>query len=100
MSILFDEHNRTFQLNTKSSSYIIKILEECYLLNLYYGAPIPETNISGRECRRGSVSFSPSNPFVKNPGFRPDAAPMEYSCNGAGDFRISAFLSAIKTVTV
>lgn len=90
MPILFDKNNKTFQLNTKTSSYIIKVFEEGYLLNLYYGAPIPETYISGRECRRGSVSFSPSNPFVKTPGFRPDTAPMEYGCNGAGDFRISA----------
>ena len=90
MAIIFHESSKTFQLNTNTSSYILKIFEEGYLLNLYYGAPIPDGSISGRECRRGSVSFSPSNPDVKAPGFRPDTAPLEYAGNGAGDFRISA----------
>lgn len=90
MPIIYDSQNRTFKLDTVTSSYIIKLYEENYLLNLYYGALIPETYVSGRECRNRSGSFSPANPAVNEIGFSPDTAPMEYGCNGAGDFRISA----------
>ena len=90
MSIIYDAQNKTFKLDTKTSSYIIKVYDENYLLNLYYGAPIPETYISGREMRRPNASFSLANPVIGEHGFTPDTAPMEYGCNGAGDFRISA----------
>lgn len=90
MSIKYDEKKRTFKLDTATSSYLIKIYEQDYLLNLYYGAPIPETYVGGRESRQPSASFSPANPVIGEHGFTPDTAPIEYSCNGAGDFRISA----------
>lgn len=90
MAIIYDAQNKTFKLDTVSSSYIIKVYEENYLLNLYYGAPIPETYIAGREMRRPCASFSLANPVIGEHGFTPDSAPMEYGCNGAGDFRISA----------
>ncbi|MBQ7839348.1 MAG: alpha-galactosidase [Lachnospiraceae bacterium] len=89
MSIAFDPQKRTFKLDTATSSYIIQVYEENYLLNLYYGPWIPESFIDGRQCRRPNASFSPTNPAVGG-GFTPDAAPMEYGCNGTGDFRISA----------
>ena len=90
MPIVFDQKNNTFKLDTPTSSYIIKIYEEGYLLNLYYGAPIPDTYIAGREIRWPSASFSLANPAIGENGFTPDTAPMEYGCNGAADFRISA----------
>lgn len=90
MPIIFDEKNKTFKLDTKTSSYIIKIYDEGYLLNLYYGAKIPDTYVPEREKVTPNASFSPANPAIGENGFSPDTAPMEYGTNGAGDFRISA----------
>ncbi|MBQ8612375.1 MAG: alpha-galactosidase [Oscillospiraceae bacterium] len=90
MPITFDAQHNTFKLDTVSSSYIIKIYEEGYLLNLYYGAPIPDAYVPHREKRWPSASFSLANPRIGENGFTPDTTPMEYGCNGAADFRISA----------
>ena len=90
MSIFFDEKKRIFRLDTSDSSYVIKIYDEGYLLNLYYGKKIPDCNLSGFETRRRNASFSLANPVIGETSFTPDTAPMEYGCNGAGDFRISA----------
>ena len=51
MPIIFDAQNQTFKLDTKTSSYIIQVYKENYLLNLYYGAFIPDTFVSGRQER-------------------------------------------------
>ncbi len=90
MPIIFDAKHQTFKLDTATSSYIIQIYKEGYLLNLYYGAPIPDTFVSGRSMRSPNAAFSLANPHVGEWGFTPDTAPMEYGCNGAADFRISA----------
>ena len=90
MPIIYDSKNRTFKLDTATSTYIIKIYDENYILNLYYGAPVPETYFSGREMRTQNASFSLANPVITENGFTPDTAPIEYGCNGAADFRISA----------
>ena len=90
MPIIYDSRNKTFKLDTATSSYIIKIYDENYILNLYYGAKIPDTYVPDRECVSPNASFSPANPVIGEHGFSPDSAPMEYGTNGAGDFRISA----------
>ena len=90
MPIIYDSQNKTFKLDTATSSYIIKIYDENYILNLYYGAKIPDTYVPHRECVSPNASFSPANPVIGEHGFSPDSAPMEYGTNGAGDFRISA----------
>lgn len=90
MPIIYDSKNKTFKLDTSTSSYIIKIYDENYILNLYYGAKIPDTYIPDRETLSPNASFSPANPVIGEHGFSPDTAPMEYGTNGAGDFRISA----------
>ena len=41
--IIFDSENKIFKLDTYESTYLIGIYEENYILNYYYGAPIPET---------------------------------------------------------
>ena len=87
MSIRFDEATRSFKLDTVSSTYLLRIHETGRLLQVYYGNPIPDVTVSDRDQRRGNASFSPNDPHGP---FTPDAAPMEYGCNGAGDFRISA----------
>lgn len=87
MPINYNEKNKTFKLDTENSSYIIQICEENYLVNLYYGAFIPDSCVPNRSRRATNASFSPVNPRC---GFSPDSAPMEYATSGAGDFRIPA----------
>lgn len=88
--ISYIPEKKVFKLDTKKSSYIIAIFQEGYLINDYYGAYIPDTDISALRRRNRSASFSPSNAAIGEGAFTPDTAPMEYSTNGAGDMRISA----------
>ena len=90
MPIVFDGEKRIFKLDTAASSYVIELYDENYILNTYYGAKIPDMGPVGREKRRPNASFSLANPVIGENGFTPDTAPMEYGCNGAADFRISA----------
>ncbi len=95
MAISFDSNKKLFKLDTKNSSYIIEIFEENFLLHLYYGGKIPDNNVVALKNRGMFASFSPNNYAVQmklgtDQAFSPDLAPMEYSCNGTGDFRISA----------
>ena len=90
MGIYFDSEKKMFKLDTADSSYVIGIYEENYLLCHYYGKKIPDMNFKGFCKRNPSASFSPVNPVIGEHGFSPDTAPIEYGCNGAGDFRISA----------
>ncbi len=88
--IIFDAENKVFKLDTCESTYLIGIYEEDYILNYYYGAQIPETYIGDLIERHVNASFSLANPEIGENGFTPDCAPMEYGCNGAADFRVSA----------
>lgn len=88
--ITYDEQQRILKLDTKNSSYVIGIFDENYLLNLYYGKKLPDANLWNNAKRNKSASFSPANPHIPNESFSTDVAPMEYSVNGSGDFRISA----------
>ena len=90
MPISFDSEKRIFKLDTKTSSYIFQVFEENYLINLYYGAYIPDNSVESLAMRNCNASFSPANAAIGEHGFSVDSWPMEYSCNGCGDFRGSA----------
>lgn len=90
MPIHFDPGSRTFKLDTHRTSYFLQIHPTGHILHRYYGSYIPDARIPGWGKRRVSASFSPYDPADGINGISPDTAPMEYGCNGAGDFRISA----------
>lgn len=90
MPIFFDSENKIFKLDTKTSSYIFQVFEENYLIHLYYGAYIPDNGVESLAMRNCNASFSPANAAIGEHGFSVDSWPMEYSCNGTGDMRISA----------
>lgn len=90
MPISFDKNTRTFKLDTATSTYMIRIYEQDYILNLYYGARIPDSYVPDREMVSTNASFSSVNPVIGEHGFSPDTAPMEYGAQGAGDMRIAA----------
>ena len=91
MAIIFDSEKKIFKLDTATSSYIFQIYEQDYLVHLYYGAKIPDTNVDGLKYRGGFPSFSPNNINVDDWMFSADVTPLEYSGEGTGDFRTSAF---------
>lgn len=91
MSIIFNEENKIFKLDTCGSSYIFGVFDENYLVHYYYGAKIPDIDVEELRIRPGFASFCPENELVKAPDFSPDVTPLEYSTSGSGDFRISAF---------
>ncbi len=90
MPISFDEKNKIFKLDTKTSTYAILVFEQGYLVHLYYGAKVPDVNLKYLMYRGWFDSLSPFAPGVEDPLFSADISPLEYSTNGAGDFRISA----------
>ena len=90
MPIVFDSEKRIFKLDTATSSYVIEIYKENFLAHLYYGAKIPDTNLSAFKFRTPFASFSPNNINVDDWKFSPDVCPLEYQGEGSGDFRISA----------
>ena len=76
MPISFDAATRTFKLDTATSTYMIRVYDEGYLLNLYYGAKIPDSYVPDREQLTPNASFSAANPVIGEHGFTPDTAPM------------------------
>ena len=90
MPITFDNEKRIFKLDTATSSYIFEIYEENYIVHLYYGAKIPDSNVTQLKYRGDFPSFSPNNINVSDPMFSPDVIPLEYSGEGTGDFRSAA----------
>lgn len=90
MGIRFIEDKNIFKLDTATSTYVIEIFEQGYLLCPYYGAKIPDVNFDGYMFREYFASFSPSNASVEDRTFSADVFPLEYSGFGVGDFRKSA----------
>ena len=83
MPIIFDSEKRMFKLDTATSSYIIEIFKENYLVHLYYGAKIPDMNVSMLKYNGSFASFSPQNINIDDCRFSPDVNPMEYPGEGA-----------------
>lgn len=88
--IKYDSSTKCFKLDTCDTSYVVGVYEQGYLLNLYYGALLPDDDFRGLDHRLPCASFSPADPVIGEHGFSVDCAPMEYSTNGRGDFRVSA----------
>lgn len=90
MPIIFDSEKKLFKLDTSDSTYIMQVCEEDYLVHLYYGAKIPDANVTELRYHNWFASFMPNNFNVSDPKFSPSIALSEYPGFGAGDFRISA----------
>lgn len=89
MPITFDEKRKIFKLDTLDSTYAIGI-REGYLIHLYYGKKIPDDNLLNLPFRGYFATISPKNVHVDDYKFSLDVQPMEYSCNGSGDYRLAA----------
>ncbi len=90
MAITYNEQTKTFKIDAGTSSYVIQIYRENYLLNLYYGGYIPDTDLSCYLPYAGPhTSFEPMRHGIPQT-FSMETAPMEYPGFGTGNFRKTA----------
>ncbi len=91
MPISFDKERKIFKIDSLDSTYAVGIFEGDFLVHLYYGKKIPDTNLISTAFRGGFASISPLTASTADNGyFSLDIQPMAYSCNGSGDFRLAA----------
>ncbi len=92
MSIIFDSAKRVFKLDTPSSSYIFKVTSSGYVLHLYWGASVPDTDLDylRMPLRNASFSATVADPAADEKWLTLDTAWQEYSTNGTTDMRSSA----------
>lgn len=91
MAIAADEKNRIFTLHTKNTTYQMKADFLGTLLHTYYGERTDESDKSYLIYYKDR-GFS-GNPYElgrENKKYSLDVLPQEYSCFGAGDYRITA----------
>lgn len=87
MTINYNDIRKTFTLQTKNSSYQLKIGEFGFVFHTYYGKKINDYDMSYL-IQKVNVSFS-GNPYDAGADrcFSLDTLPQEYSCFGTGDYR-------------
>ncbi|WP_303916030.1 alpha-galactosidase [Subdoligranulum variabile] len=91
MSIIIDHTAHTFTLHTAHTTYQMKVDELGVLLHTYYGPRTDGGDLS-QLIYHFDRGFS-GNPYGKGKtekGYSLDVLPQEYSCFGAGDYRITA----------
>ncbi len=89
MPIVFDNDRRTFKLDTPNSSYVIEIIDGNYIVHRYFGAKIPDTDLSYMHFCENIGSFFPNSPET---GIALGTQLLEYPTHGLGDFRASALM--------
>ena len=90
MGIIENKKSKTLTLHTKHSSYQMKIGNLDYLLHLYYGPSICDTDMS-YQIMQYDRGFS-GNPYESRDvrTFSLDAQPQEFSTQQQGDFRTTS----------
>ncbi|BCJ95859.1 alpha-galactosidase [Anaerocolumna cellulosilytica] len=90
MGIIYDEVQSSFILQTKHSTYIMKILKEKYLSHIYWGSKIELPVVEEMELASGRGSFH-ANPD-EDDSFSLDTRPIEYPAYGNTDLRMPAYM--------
>lgn len=90
MPILYNNQDKIITLQTKNTTYQMKVDEYNVLLHTYYGAKIQEQDLSPLIVK-DDRGFS-GNPYDLEVcrTYSLDTLPQEYSCYGNGDYRTSA----------
>ena len=88
--IIFDRSCNTFSLNTKNTTYQMKVSEHGHLLHLYYGERMTDPDVSYVIPK--VIRSHESNPFEAGEDriYSLCAYPQEFSSADAGDYRISS----------
>ena len=90
MSVRYIESKKTFLLQTKNSTYQMKISEYGYLLHLYYGERLEDEDLSYL-IQLQDRGFSPNpNEAGNDRTFSLDFLPQEFSSDGSCDYRLSS----------
>ncbi len=90
MPILYNEQTKTFRLDAKDSSYAFRITELGYLVHLYYGAHISDSDLQKLAAITHHSSFHAHPETPVSDFFSLDLSPMEYPCFGRADCRGTA----------
>ena len=85
--IIYDKKQHIFQLNTKSTSYMIGITPEGYLGHIYYGERLQHID-GGYLLRTEEYPYTPERNKREKCVFL-ESFPMELPSGGIGDFRES-----------
>ncbi|MGL5314764.1 MAG: alpha-galactosidase [Peptostreptococcaceae bacterium] len=88
MSIVYNSSSKTFNLSTKNTSYVIKVLDTNHLVHLYWGKKIKSTNIDYLIRRRDWGSFLANTDNIDQ--FMLEATSQEYPGYGCTDLRSPA----------
>ena len=91
MAIVIDEKNKVFTLQTKASTYQMKVDDFGTLRHTYYGKKTDNSDKSNLyyTIDRG-FSGNPYDMGMIDRAYSLDLLPQEYSCFGTGDHRITA----------
>ncbi|MDF2937756.1 MAG: alpha-galactosidase, partial [Paenibacillaceae bacterium] len=96
MSIRFDRETNLFHLQTRTTSYVMSLMEGQYLNHLYWGKKLRSPGLSDLLILK-DVAFSPN--LADNRGVSLDTIPQEYPAYGAGDFREPAYQAELQNGT-
>lgn len=99
MAIIFDEKSKIFNLKTKTSSYIFKILCDKVLMHIHYGKRIENTENMDylyRDFTHASFASFDKDLTFNNHRFSTDSLEQEYSFFGSCDLRTPAFHAQYK----
>lgn len=90
--IFYDDKEKCFHIKTKNTSYVIGILKDKYLLQMYYGKKIKNYVNYIENCPVGN-SYSWAGKDIEECGHIKDVndIPFEYPCYGSPDLREPAF---------
>jgi alpha-galactosidase len=89
MSISYDPQSQVFHLKGKTTSYIMQVLRDGYLVHMYWGKRVG-TYRGSNPLIFVDRGFSP-NPDPHDRTFSLDTLPQEYPAYGNGDFRNPAY---------
>ncbi len=91
MAIIFNEQQRTYTIQTKNTTYQMKLNAFDVLLHTYYGRRIEGDDL-GYVAYYDMREYKPTSEYIKGDGTwaNIDHIPQEISCFGCGDYRESA----------
>lgn len=88
MSIFYEKENQVFHLQTKNTSYIMKIVKDKYLSHVYWGSKIHTPNMENAQLNR-LIGFSATTDN-EDKTYSLDFVCQEYPTGCGTDFRIPA----------
>lgn len=97
MGIVYMEQDKSFVLQGKDSTYILRVCKDKYLEHVYYGNKITHPVVSQLVKSSGRGSFN-ANPD-EDEAFSLDTMPAEYPAYGNTDLRMPAYMIQLENGT-